>query len=61
MQWNFAHSTACDLVLKQFEQLNDNEKKKFESWLNDAKALTLEGQIQESALKFEESKGQRGC
>jgi hypothetical protein len=51
VNWEFASPTACDLVLRGYEKLVDNDKKVFETWLKDEpKAAALHGHVFENKI-----------
>jgi hypothetical protein len=51
VEWEFASTTAYDLVLREYEALLDNDKKVFEAWLKDEpKAAALHKEVHHSAL-----------
>lgn len=51
VEWEFASTTAYDLVLKEYEALLDNDKKVFEAWLKgEPKAAALHGHFFENKI-----------
>ena len=51
VEWEFASTTAYDLVLREYEALLDNDKKIFEAWLKDEpKAAALHGHFFENKI-----------
>jgi hypothetical protein len=51
VEWEFACPAACELVLREYEELVDNDKKVFEAWLKvEPKAAALHGHFFENKI-----------
>eukprot|EP01033_Poteriospumella_lacustris_P018018 gene18018-12918_t len=51
VEWEFASTTAYDLVLREYEAMSDSDKKIFEAWLKDEpKAAALHGHFFENKI-----------
>jgi hypothetical protein len=52
VEWDFASPATCDLVLREYKKLLDNDTKVFEVWLKDeSKAATLHGHFFENKIE----------
>ena len=52
VEWEFASTTAYELVSREYEALSDNDKKVFEAWLMDEpKAASLHGHFFENKVE----------